>query len=488
MLLLATPRDDIPEVVTRLRFQSTGMVDSVFKAALALRRLTPRLFCDTLGKVCYKGMEGSDADDGRQGRQGELNFRVSLLRSLREKGVVQADAGQLAEILLASPRRRLSSSKATMTSPSDINAMAEGDNSRDWVGNGYGGRFVLVDCRGLVNTKSSASDAIPEELAEIVDGVEVGSRVVWLRLDPEECLARESTAVAQMLRDYLGPFEPRVGANGRLSFEARRSSLDATDGVDGESSTHVCFIGSQTVSTVAGDWVSDSSDAGAAATSPAYRLAQTASRVCSIPRVCVLDGGFAALQDAITARRSGEFRAALSAGVLGSPAQRDYTHTGTDDGGDAVVVASSPAVVGVDLRQEGDKETEKVATSPRHNGEQHDPEVSPGTKAAGTTPLGISEVNGSTGQGGSAPPRRAMATPAHSFERKLSRLVSKRRISEPFRVYAAKSADDMGRALRILPATAGKPLEVRRNGGRHFVHRRPLEDLPAVVESSKRVR
>lgn len=476
-LLLATPRDDIPEAVTRLRFQSTGMVDSVFEAALALRRLTPRLFCDTLGKVCYNETEGTVFDNGRHGRQGTLDLRVSLLGSLREKGVVQVDAAQLAEILVASPRRRISSSKPTTTSPSDINAMTEGNNSRDWVGSGYGGRFVLVDCRSLGNTKNSASDANLEELAGIVDGVEAGSRVVWIRLDPEGYLGRESTTVAQMLRDYLGPFEPRVGTNGHVSFDARRYYLDATDDADGESSTHVCFIGSTHIS---GDSMSNGSDAEAAAISPAYRLAQIASLVCFIPRVCVLDGGFAALQDAITAHKSGEFRAGLSAGAPGSPAQGDHVHTGTDDCGDAVVVASATDVVGVDLEQKSDKETE--AMSPPHDGDQHDPEESLGSKATGT-PRGNSEVNGSTGQGGSAPPRRAMATPAHSFERKLSRLVSKRRISEPFRVYAAKSADDMGRALRSLPATAGKPLEVRRNEGKYFYIGAPLRISPGWLKT-----
>lgn len=57
-------------------------------------------------------------------------------------------------------------------------------------------------------------------------------------------------------------------------------------------------------------------------------------------------------------------------------------------------------------------------------------------------------------------PPPLVSGPSQGLERKASRLAGKRRISEPFRVYAAKSADEMGGALRSLPLAASKPFEV----------------------------
>ena len=509
MLLLATSRDDVPGVVTRLRITSTEIIDDVFEEAVTLQRSTPRLFCDMLGKACYNDTARDDEVHGSLGSPGAIHPIISFIKGLRATGMVLADANQLAEILLAS-----------CGYPSATNTSGGAESDGDGVANGYGRRFVLVDCRTSGDaTSSAATDAILTGAGGIGDRNVDGASIVWLRINPDECLDREPAAVEEVLREYLHPCEAEVGANWGASAVPWHIVLDASDdftgapcgsvqGADanglpaswqksnggvhslhgrpaggqatlsqslpsmttarsgnGGSPIHVCFIGDQGSKVATGNWMFGGVKAAtAAADGPAHRLARTASRLCAIPRVCVLDGGFAALQEAVEARRGELYNAAPPDGIPRGPAAGIDVCTGiaacVEDEPDIEVVAYALAAAHGDAEKVGGGGTGMSDVSLR-------PVETPGVslasidlKAVESTPLGGSGIDISGGPGAPAPPRRVTGTSTHHFERKTGRLVANSRISEPFRVYASKRADDMGRALRSLPAAAGRPLEV----------------------------
>lgn len=536
-VLLETPPEDVPKAVTGLRLQSAEIVDVVFSAAIALRRSTPRLFCDVLRKACYEVAEESAPE--LAGRGGGGASRVSLLGGLKATGIILADAGQVAEILSAQfplmqnaavdtfdPRGQ---STAVLSAGDDAAAAEREDSSKGWGTGGDGGRFVLVDCRARDGTLPGA-----DNIAASVHEKTASGGVSWRRIDPVGCFGNDSAAVAELLREFSGscgaggeensPEGQCAGHTGPCHIDGESGvtvasgDSNATDGgacLDSggrsgaapatlapsftpspsrqaaKTTTHVCFIGAGGDESVApaGSWSSGATAAAAAAACPAYRLARAASRL--LPRVCVLDGGFAALDDAIRRRGLEAPRKSESSGCApGSssrevggadksawPPRRRHEETNGEASapvgplGDALGVGNTrastpaPASNGDVVEQSGSGAGKALAAgqpSERPHSLAATASMSPGS--ASSKPAGPA---GAGGAGVPMPPTPTTMS-AYSFDRKLSRLTSNSRISEPFRVYAAKSADDMGRALRSLPVVAGKPLEVRAHGlGQH---------------------
>ncbi|CAN0062114.1 unnamed protein product, partial [Hapterophycus canaliculatus] len=225
-VLLDTPREDVPEIVTRLRLASAEVVECVLGDALALRESTPRLFCDLLKRACYSDglaiVEGKlaaagDDDDGADsaatspgGRRTERSesssaegatkattiFRMNLLGFLRATGVLTVDADQVAEILVAQPAASVTA--AAPTSGEDrrrLDAAAR-----------ICGRFILVDCRppleqegdGVAAPSSREASCAREKVGTC------GQHVIWRRIDPTESFARQVGAVSVLLRESSG--------------------------------------------------------------------------------------------------------------------------------------------------------------------------------------------------------------------------------------------------------------------------------------------
>lgn len=261
-----------------------------------------------------------------------------------------------------------------------------------------------------------------------------------------------------------------------------------------------------------------------------YRLARTASSFCLVRHVCVMEGGFPALNEAFMRKAAcvKRERGSISAtpevdgieriavtpsssqksgmipleGVVqavvdtlspleserhdanvekcgGDPsvAEFDGFSAGKDEidsqpvDGNLPTEAETAAVVdatNVPPALSGADRARSASTSslPTSNSSTS---TANGTIGAGVEADGMPAPEGLQAAASTMPPGTPSSdpartvTPAHSFERKVSKLASNSRISEPFRVYAAKSADEMGRALRSLPLAAGKPLEVSRS-------------------------
>ncbi|CAB1102327.1 unnamed protein product [Ectocarpus sp. CCAP 1310/34] len=526
LVLMETPPDDMPATVSGLRLRSAGVVDDVFRAAVALRESTPRLFCDVLRRACFAedregdgggSCEGPGAPAGGRQQSGPpaggpaAEPRVSLLQGLRAEEVLSVDADQVAEILLAGPSSTAVPAAAAPTSP------ATGDDGWRSGSRKFGGTFVLVDCR----------PPAPESEGPAGGGMRAGGepagdgRVIWRRVHPAESFGREAVAVAEVLREVeagedalhgersgapchkeavegAAPAHDIVGMSvvsgsssvvaapyGNVGGGAAGNGLvhptricgHAVSGGGirigevkhpvGTSTTHVCFIGCGGRGGSGGDGggrFTSFATAAAEAAAPEFRLAREASRSCLTPRVCVLQGGFAALDGAMLSRgRSSEngrgvpevgaakcsvaaeecppFRAAAPDAVGASAnGSSEEGGTGADESSGA---RGGGGGEGGGIPAEGD--AEKL--------------VSTTTQAAGGgSPPSSASPRGGTGGGNPTPPPQIPPF-SQGLERKASRLAENSKISEPFRVYAARSADEMGRALRSLPLTASKPLE-----------------------------
>lgn len=284
--------------------------------------------------------------------------------------------------------------------------------------------------------------------------------------------------------------------------------------VAGLAATHVCFIGSREVGELRngnGKVPGKGKLSTAADHAAAVRLARAAAR-SGLARACILEGGFSAFEDALVRRVAAEQKRNTKPESLSSAAMlssaKSSTPVGTTTppskagsvammkGGSVVVASATPATAalveapttadaaaGTAAAVEAAVEAAAAGPTPHFNnnltirpqgplgglarsrksppagttkpavGKGHPPEIGARRLMTSTSAQPIAG-----GGAGNADPRRTVS------ERRLSslaRTMSSSKISEPFRLYAAKSADDMGRALRSLPATAGKPLEVK---------------------------
>lgn len=515
-LLLETSRDDVPETLSKLRLQSTEIVQRVLAFAVELQRATPRRFCSTLRAICYDGKGGNGGGDGESRTR-----RISLLGGLKATGMVLVDADQVAETLLSreGPVGDGSSRETDVacenrggiggggTAAAAAAAAAPGDESKDWGASRCWDRWILVDCRPSAATSSSDTQAAAA-LTKTASGVS------WRRIDSAEWFGSETIAIVKLLEE----FAEGTGREGRISGGAgvcgnrsrRRSSnggaLSAASPQSEHSvDTHMCFIGA-------------GGEGEAAAGDAELRLARAASRSCLVTQVCVLEGGFWAFDEALRNRGAELGRRPASAGG-------DSAATGVTDGVDdlttvsaekkrqwvadeAIVCPNSVAesdaaswpnsVVTVGFghgaeeraRDEGGAVAEAVAAPAAERMASSTPISPPSTAKnppvaegfplrgvrSSSNPVEGREVpsppepvktpansfkNAGTEKGGVIVPPRLIMTHAHSIDRKISRLASSNKVSEPFRVYAAKSTDEMGQALRSLPTAASKPLEVR---------------------------
>lgn len=534
VVLVETSPDDMPATVSGLRLRSAGVVDGVFRAAVALRESTPRLFCDVLRRACFaedqegsgggscegRGPRGPTAGGGEQSepRAGWADLRVSLLEGLRAEGVLSVDADQVAEILRARPSSTTATPGTTTAAPT---SPATGDDSWRSGSGRIGGRYVLVDCRPPAPGREGPAGGTRAGGEAAGDG-----RVIWRRIHPAESFGREAAAVAHVLREVgaggdarhdertsatchkeavegAAPVHDVVGASvvagssssvvaapygsvgggaagNELVHSTRIGGGHAVSGGGGNGigevkhpvgtcTTHVCFVGCGGRGGGGGDGggrlASSTTAAGEAATAPEFRLArEAASRSCLTARVCVLQGGFPALDEALllSRRRSSEHgRGFPEAGVpnrsvavaecppfgaAGTDASVEASaDSSAEEGGTGAGQSCGAGGGGGETRADGDPETSVSTTT---------------SAAGGGSPPSPASPAGGTGGGTPTPPPQIPPF-SQGLERKASRLAGNSRISEPFRVYAARSADETGRALRSLPLTASKPLEVR---------------------------
>lgn len=500
-VLLDAPREDVPKAASRLRLRSTQDVDGLFDAAVELRAGTPRLVLRTLRRACYRGAinlaqgkptaarsaatggvvegKGPAGGDGEPASSNTTAFavtateRVSLLEGLRAAGVLLVGADQVAEILLAqrSPRPPLTAPESK-------------ENGRYWDATRNGGRFVLVDCRATGRVGAGAA-----EVAVRAREVPAGGRVVWRRIPPAEGFGREAAAAAAILREFGagargvegrevksmdsgGPSKLAVNGevsrgivtapygagdpNGRAANGSGGSAASSAGSYAGihevnaataiDAATHVCFVGSGSGSSERGASSRNSGAGGlslasttataAEAAAPEFQLARAASRSCLAAHVCVLEGGFPALDEALSGR------AFTPGGGTSGREMAGFTESSQTasrpDSGDEINSRTGEAVPGGAPGEE----------LPSASG------------VTGRTRDGVAAGGGSGRAGGGGSPVSPPFSLSRGVDRKASRLAGNRRVSEPFRVYAAKSADEMGRALRSLPLTASKPLEV----------------------------
>lgn len=464
----------------------------------------------------------ADVSPGRQenerGESGSVDatiatvakFRACLLGSLRATGVLTVDADQVAEILLAKP----SAPGAAAAAP-----VHKEDRRHTDAAARVHGRFVLVDCRppqvlerggdgrGSGGAFSGGVCSVGEKVGAC------GRHVTWRRIDPTDSFAKQVGAVSELLRECCGGRERREGKRPPVSpvkaigFDAESSSCrngvfeevsvqhgaagvasgsnvvsaqreGASNGVaandatlsssGGDTATHVCFIGMGGLDDSSGgpgpSFASPAEAAEARASAPEFRLSRVASLTCLTPHVCVLDGGFPALDQALC-RRGFENR------------RRDASTAGVDDEEQPIADVGQPPFGAGHGSTELPKEEAAVAAAmgsggtadearggpPRPAADGGDDyiatgvdKIAPGTPAGGSSPNLTSPAGGGGGDGDPVP----LSAFSRGLERKASRLAGNRRISEPFRLYAAKSADEMALGLRSLPLSASKPLEV----------------------------
>lgn len=503
-LLLETSRDDVPETITRLKMKSEETVDVVFGIALTLQRLTPRRVCHVLREACYGGGVGGAPAEREVSRQC-VDHRVSVLEGLKTAGIVMVDATQVAEIILAS-------------SPTDAvgegsGGGAESNEGLCWGAAGNGGRFVLLDCRPQGVAETEAAIGAREKDAE-------RRGVIWRRIKAKDYLGENPAALAELLREVSAPAPgvqaeearvlPDMGrlvcleASGHRSVENRAAAAAAATaatsngsrnaptgpcgsdaGRGGGSATHVCFVG-----TGKGGGGRTYGATVAAAGPPECRLALAASRSCLTSHVCVLEGGFPALEAALRQKRSESVNAPLKSGVAtplvsggtvddpslsaspregeGSNASRigasveSFPRSGSD-GTNLCGEATCVAVTGVSVVGQPEVGTAAVAAdaggSPARESSQSCPR-----ETASSESLAPGGTRNASKESVVPLPPPLVTTPVQTLERKMTRPASSSKISEPFRAYAAKSADEMGRGLRSLPLTASKPLEVSTGG------------------------
>ncbi|CAM9539480.1 unnamed protein product [Ectocarpus sp. 6 AP-2014] len=211
LVLMETPPDDMPATVSGLRLRSAGVVDDVFRTAVALRESTPRLFCDVLRRACFAEDQEGDGDGSCEGRGAPAGGgqqsgppaggpaaepRVSLLQGLRAEGVLSVDADQVAEILLAGPSSTAAPGTTTTAAAAPTSPATGDDGWRSGSGR-IGGRFVLVDCRPPApGGEGPAGGGMRTGGEAAGDG-----RVIWRRIRPAESFGREAAAVAEVLRE-----------------------------------------------------------------------------------------------------------------------------------------------------------------------------------------------------------------------------------------------------------------------------------------------
>lgn len=518
LVLLETSRDEVPATITRLKMKSEDTVDVVFGAALALRRLTPRRVCHVLKEACYGGRESGAPAEREVSRQ-RVNLRVSMLEGLRTAGIVMVDAAQVADIILASSPTGTAGNGGGSRGGGEA---AESKEGLSWGAAGNGGRFVLLDCRpqGAAAATAATSSGTAEMEAALEareKGAERGG-VIWRRIKPEDYLGEKSTALAELLREVSAPgLGVRAGegrelsdigrligveASGHRSVDKRTAAAAATGngstapcggdadcggGGSGSAATHVCFVGTGKRGGKGGGGRTYGA-AVAAVGPPEGRLALAASRSCLTSHVCVLEGGFPALEAALRKRssergnaplKSGAVSPLVSGGVVDAPAPSASPQEGV--GSDASRVgggvesfprsgsegidlcdASYVAVTGVSVAGQSEVGTAAAAAaegSPSRESSQSYP-----LKTATSGSLTPGGTRNASEESGVPLPPPLVTTPVQTLERKMSRPASSSKISESFRAYAAKGADEMGRGLRSLPLTASRPLEVRSRG------------------------
>ncbi|CAM9421191.1 unnamed protein product [Laminaria digitata] len=498
LLLLETSRDDVPATVTRLKMQSEDTVDVVFRAAVALRRLTPRRVCHVLREACYGGGEGTALAEREVSRQDTTNVRVSMLEGLRTAGIVMVDAAQVAEILLASSPTGAAGTRGGSRGGGEA---AESKEGLSWGAAGSGGRFVLLDCRPQGTSTAAAAFSETAETEAVIEAREKGAErgeVIWRRIKPEFFLGEKFAALAELLREVSAPAlgvgaeEGRelsdIGreANGHSSAdESAAGAAIAGGGAGGGAATHVCFVGTGKRGGKGGGGRANDATVPAAGP-PECRLARAASRSCLTSHVCVLEGGFPALEAALRQRtseggnaQSGVVTPLVSGGVVdgvvdalassASPREEVKSDASTLGAGgesfprlggkgiglgDATNVAADAVSIVEQLEVLTAATAATAGGSPARVSSQSSPgKTAPsGSLASGGTP------SASEARGVPLPPP-LVTTLVQPLDRKMGRLASSSKISEPFRAYAAKSADEMGRGLRSLPLTASRPLE-----------------------------
>lgn len=497
--LLDAPKEDVPKAASSLRLQSTQDVDGLFGTAVALRAGTPRLLCRTLRRACYggttapgnkpsAGAAGAAVSEERGPHAGDMpssssdprtsavaaaaaaaTVRVSLLEGLRAAGVLLVDADQVADILLA-----------RHSPPPPLAVPESKEDGRCWGATRNGGKFVLVDCRAAGEEAGAAGGAARacEDAA--------GGRVVWRRMPPAKSIGREASAAAEVLREFGaggsrgaeedsgdGGAQRKVAVSGRVANCAPYGAGDADGraacGSSGsavspagsniaiDSATHVCFIGGRPKGSRGndGDGPRRASAAAVESGGPEFRLANAAARSCLAAHVCVLEGGLSALDEALSRRGLGSAGGASGVGVANGTGSFRAASRVVGSGDDASPRKGEPAPI-VATVATGGGGVGRSAGAPGVPGR----ELPPASGGTDQRRMALAGGGGSerAGGGGGGPPVSPRSS--HAVERKTIRLVGNRRVSEPFRVYAAKSADEMGRALRSLPLAASKPLEV----------------------------
>ncbi|CAN0132127.1 unnamed protein product, partial [Pylaiella littoralis] len=310
------------------------------------------------------GRSSASASSGAAAGAMTTNLRVSLLRDLRAAGILLVDAGQVAEILRAPPPLTPPTVAPCATAGSGVSTVRKGDGegvSRYWSPARNGGGFVLVDCglpsegvtalaregatgahviwRRIDPAKSSGREtaAVAEVLRELGPGAgAVGEACDGRKDDGDDEEVSDNTAVTAP----YGGGDGETAVNGLVQANGGDGHADNGGGGGGgapspagsgsgtsesnapvDALTHVCFIGgglgsnggssgsggggrggggrlgndhgSSSASTVA-------AAAAARAAAPECRLARAASRSCLTAHVCVLEGGFTALEEALS--------------------------------------------------------------------------------------------------------------------------------------------------------------------------------------------
>lgn len=640
-VLLGTRHDDVPEVLSRLRLQSTEDVDGMWVGAMALRSATPNLVCNMLRvgcydkcteekrssilrelkvcviRVCYQEItptwvlnimpcnnsrrflgecegdlvsaEGTEREspdmfgrlvgrlvtflarhDPRRALRKVLLFACShtrrriirrLAHSSQATGIVVADADQVAELAISVS----SDDRAQVPRVHDANFVSKQETAVSAAAGIKDGRFVLVDCRSGNTVRGPArSGAGVNVMQASRHSRETPSspslcngRFVWHTIDPMAFLGRESEAASELLRGVAMAGMPVEGTTRSGHMNGRRvdSEIGVSNGVGNRISngymakahgvidpnaeevgclqyslftaptttpglpvTHVCFVGC--------GQGSGSGEKTQLAADPAVRLARGVAR-SGLARVCVLEGGFVSLEEALGRR--------ASAAAMSVPWSSDSTPCATpvlEVSSAAVADEVKPAYIEArKLVNDGRVTSAAIAAPANGSGEVLSLSQMPSQTVAGdgvmlskwpmlitkqsTTVIGSSKPavpvtpsptgvtqpqsdgsaqtaqsvavnsNSKSSQGHNDPASPNLATPpteaphverrvsssvprpptlstptASMSERRPYRMPSSRKISEPFKIYATKSAEDMGRALRTVPIYAGKPLEV----------------------------
>lgn len=430
--------------------------------------------------------------------------------------MVFTDGDQVAEMLLSDDQHkapRQDGQAATDQAPLDPGARVENET----------GRFVLVDCRPASVLKAEHTDpsVVGRRMEKAITAMGLaGGRVVWRRIDPAAFLGRESEVAAELLRGVAaarggteeGAFAEQMGVNGaggvkevpngggRVNGNGHGVSRDHSgdNGANGSTHAESCGSSNSNICGVSQTFTAPTTEAGAAVMThvcfigsgeasgdprnimctglalpnvahhaAAVRLARAAARL-GLARACILEGGFKAFEVALARRAAATAATRVTASRPGSLVG-NVKHSGEGDGfaattADAAAGTAAERSPQVKYSPRSSRKTLAAKVYPKRSTSPTNLSVGVATHPPppmGKPRLGTSASAEQMGGGGMVArrdPRRSQS------ERRIlgsARMASASKISEPFRVYAAKTADEMGRALRSLPATAGRPLEVR---------------------------